>query len=152
MNNNTRKILKKLQKEYRRSNGNFILYIYEEGSQHIDHVDNQYIYTNTPKPQATTDINEGSDIPDALNTEQAKVLWKKAQDAGWVDENYQPLISRTLAALLADSMAKRLGIKNKWKIFGALWNRNNMRGDYNDALSQRQTLAFQDSLKMLLVD
>ena len=29
MNNNTRKILKKLQKEYRRSNGNFILYIYE---------------------------------------------------------------------------------------------------------------------------
>ena len=28
----------------------------------------------------------------------------------------------------------------------------NMRGDYNDALNQRQTLAFQDSLKMLFAD
>jgi hypothetical protein len=100
----------------------------------------------------TTDINEGSDIPDALNTEQAKVLWKKAQDVGWVDEDFQPKLSRTQAALLADSMAKQLGIKNKWKLFGALWNRNNMRGDYNDALYQRQTLAFQDSLKMLFAD
>ena len=152
MNNKTSKILRKLQKEYRRNSGNIVIYIYEEGSQHIDHVDNQYIYTKTPKPQVTTDINEGSDIPDALNTEQAKVLWKKAQDVGWVDEDFQPKLSRTQSALLADSMAKQLGIKNKWKLFGALWNRNNMRGDYNDALYQRQTLAFQDSLKMLFAD
>ena len=63
-----------------------------------------------------------------------------------------PLLSRTLSAILAFEMAKRLDIRNKWKLFGALWNRQNMRGDYNDALNQRQTLGFQDSLKKLFAD
>ena len=40
---------------------------------------------------------------------------KQLQAAGWVDANYQPLISRTQAALLADAMAERLGIREKWK-------------------------------------
>ena len=40
---------------------------------------------------------------------------KQPQAAGWVDANYQPLISRTQAALLADAMAERLGIREKWK-------------------------------------
>ena len=39
-------------------------------------------------------------------------IWQKAQQAGYVDANYQPLISRTQAALLADEMAKRLAIKH----------------------------------------
>ena len=42
---------------------------------------------------------------------------KQLQAAGWVDANYQPLISRTQAALLADAMAERLGIREKWKTF-----------------------------------
>ena len=99
-----------------------------------------------------SESSEESGLPPELATPEAMVLWQKVQQAGYVDEHFQPLISRPLAAILADSMAKRLGIKNKWKIFGALWNRNNMRGDYNDALSQRQTLAFQDSLKVLFAD
>ena len=149
MNNNTRKILKKLQKEYRRSNGNFILYIYEEGSQHIDHVDNQYFYTNNPKPQVTTDINDHSELPDALNTEKANVLWKKAQDAGCVDENYQPKLSRTQAALLASEMAKRLSVREKWKMFGAFWHQNKMYKYYYQAMNQKQTLDFLDEIKNL---
>ena len=87
-----------------------------------------------------------------LATNEAMVLWKKVQDAGWIDANYQPLISRTQAALLADAMAERLGIKEKWKVFEALWNRKNMRGDYNDALNQRQTLDFRNKLKRVLSD
>jgi len=77
------------------------------------------------------------------------VLWQKAQDAGYVDANYQPLISRTQAALLADAMAERLGIKEKWKVFEGLWNRKNMRSDYTRAMNQRQSLDFQDILKQL---
>ena len=34
-------------------------------------------------------------------------LWEKVQKAGYVDDNYQPLISRTQAALLADAEAYR---------------------------------------------
>ena len=150
MNNSTKKILKKLQKEYRRNSGNIVIYIYEEGSQHIDHVDNQYIYTKTPIPQVTTDINEGSDIPDALNTEQAKALWKKAQDAGWVDENYQPKLSLTKSAILASEIAIRLGIKDRWKYFEILWHRKNMRSHHNTALSQKNSYMFFDEVKHVL--
>ena len=58
-------------------------------------------------------------------------------------------ISRTQAALLADAMAERLGIKEKWKVFEGLWNRKNMRGDYTRAMNQQQSLSFQDKLKRL---
>ena len=87
------------------------------------------------------------DLPDVLKSERAMALWKKAQDAGWIDESFQPLVSRTKAALLADRMAGLLGIHSKWKVFETLWSRNNMRGDYNDAMDQKQTLAFQDKLR-----
>ena len=79
------------------------------------------------------------------------ILWKKAQDAGYVDANYQPLISRTQAALLADAMAERLGIKEKWKVFEGLWNRKNMYHDYYQALDQRKTLFFRDEIKKIFV-
>ena len=100
----------------------------------------------------TIESPEPPEQPESLATAEAMVLWQKAQQAGYVNEHFRPLLSRTLAALLADTMAERLGIRYKWKLFGALWNRKNMRGDYNDALNQRQTLAFQDSLKMLFAD
>ena len=88
-----------------------------------------------------------SNLPDILATDKAMALWRKAQQAGYVDEHYQPLISRTQAALLADAMAERLGIKEKWKVFEGLWNRKYMRSDYNLALTRKRTLDFQDELK-----
>ena len=44
-------------------------------------------------------------------------------------------------------MAERLGIREKWKVFEALWNRKYMRSDYNLALTRKQSLDFQDELK-----
>ena len=87
------------------------------------------------------------ELPEVLCTDKAMVLWQKTQQAGYVDEHYQPLLSRTQAALLADAMAGRLGIKEKWKVFEKLWNRKYMRSDYNLALTQQQSLDFQDDLK-----
>ena len=78
------------------------------------------------------------------------VLWRKAQAAGWIDDNYQPLLSRTQAALLANYMADKLGISDKWKIFEAFWNRNYMSSDYNLALNQQQSLDFQEELKKIM--
>lgn len=76
--------------------------------------------------------------------------WKKVQKAGWVDADGQPTVSRTEAALIADMLATKLGIANKWKFFEKLWRRNNMRGDYNTALEQNKSLAFQDKIKKIL--
>ena len=89
-------------------------------------------------------------LPDVLCTEEAMALWKKAQEAGYVDSNYQPLISRTQSALLADAMAERLGIREKWKVFEVLWNRKYMYRDYYQALGQQKTLLFHDKLKKVL--
>lgn len=86
-------------------------------------------------------------LPPELNTEEARRLWKKAQEKGWVDARCQPLLSRSQAALLAAMMAKRLGIAKKWKVFENLWERRGIRGDYNHAMNQRQSLNFQDDLR-----
>ncbi len=124
------------------------------GAQHVDHVENQNIRDQQPHPEThphPLPTGRGVDgeyrLPEVLATEEAMALWEKAQEAGYVDANYQPLISRTQAALLADMMAERLGIREKWKVFETLWKRKYMRSDYNLALTQQQSLDFQDELK-----
>ena len=89
-------------------------------------------------------------LPDELATDEAMRLWQKLQDAGYVDVNYQPTISRPMAALMADAMATHLGIQEKWKTFETLWKRRNMRSDYNRAFTQQQSLGFQETLKNLI--
>ena len=132
----------------------------EKGAQYVNHVGSQVFHTDKSDVQ-TKDRSPAAELsgspeppglPEPLATPEAMALWKKAQLAGYVNEHFQPLLSRTLSAILAFEMAKRLDIRNKWKLFGALWNRQNMRGDYNDALNQRQTLDFLDSLKKLFAD
>lgn len=83
-------------------------------------------------------------IPEVLAGSE---LWHKVQQAGLVDADGLPTVSRPEAALLADMLAERLGIANKWKFFEKLWHRNNMRSDYNTALDQRKSLEFQERLK-----
>ena len=116
------------------------------------HVDKQYI-ASPPSPLQKArgvDSSEMSkSLPDELATDEAMILWRKAQRAGYVNEHYQPLLSRTQAALLADAMAERLGIKEKWKVFEALWHRKYMYHDYYRAMEQQQSLDFQDTLKRL---
>ena len=131
-----------------------IVYV-SSGAQHVDKIETQRIEV-CPQPETLPNpptVGRGKctgELPDELATEAAMELWKKAQGAGFVDEHYQPKLSRTKAALLADTMAKRLGIRNKWKVFGELWNRKKMYKDYYDALSQQQSIDFQDCLKRLL--
>ena len=90
---------------------------------------------------------EEAEIPEVLATCPA---WQQLQDSGLVDAHGQPTVSRPEAALLADVLARRLGIANKWKFFERLWHRNHMRGDYNTALNQRKSLRFQERLKNIL--
>ena len=141
-------LLEQLHRKEKDHQGSIVLNIYEKGSLHVDHVENQYIGHPAPGPAP----QRGGELPEVLRTDKAMALWEKVQAAGYVDDKYQPTVSRTQAALLADAMAKRLGIKEKWKVFEGLWNRRNMRGDYNDALNQRQSLEFRDKLKTAFTD
>ena len=121
------------------------------GAQYVNHIDTQVFGEGKPQEavQDTPVKDTPPPLPPELSTDKAMALWQKAQRAGFVDADYQPLLSRTQSALLADAMAERLGIKEKWKVFEALWNRKNMRSDYNLALTRKQSLDFQDELKSL---
>ena len=126
------------------------VFIYAPGSQYVDKQFNIGAYPSPfPKGKGVDSAEASKSLPDVLATDKAMVLWRKAQRAGYVDEHYQPLLSRTQAALLADAMAERLGIKEKWKVFETLWNRRNMYRDYYDAMNQDQTYSFLDKLKEL---
>ena len=131
-----------------------IVYV-ASGAQHVETQINMGEKTlhkseTLPSPPCVGREKETSHLPEVLATDEAMTLWKKAQTAGWVDANYQPLISRTQSALLADAMAEKLGIRQKWKTFETLWNRKNMRSDYNLALRQQQSLDFLTELKRIL--
>jgi hypothetical protein len=155
------KLVKELLEQLRRADkdrqGSKIEFVYvASGGQHVEtqikieaHPGPPKPHPLTPSPTGEGERPRGGKLPEILATPEAMALWREAQEAGYVDANYQPLISRTQAALLADAMAERLGIKEKWKVFGDLWKRNNMRGDYTRAMNQRQSLGFQDKLKRL---
>ena len=122
------------------------------GAQHVDTQINMGAYPRpqaSPQPSPKGKGDERELLSEALRTEDAMALWQKVQQAGYVDEHYQPQLSRTQAALLADAMAERLGIKEKWKVFEALWHRRNMHKDYYLAFGQQQTSDFQDEIKAL---
>ena len=139
------KLLEQLQQAGYTNPGSKIELMYvAPGAQHVE---TQVNIGNPPPPKREGSLKRERNLPDILATEEAMALWEKVQRAGYVDENFQPLISRTQAALLADAMAGRLGIREKWKVFEALWNRKYMRSDYNLALTQQQSLEFQDELK-----
>ena len=96
---------------------------------------------------STEGQNQNENLPEVLANSE---LWERVKDEGLVDENNMPTTSRPEAALLADMLAEKLGIGNKWKLFEKLWNRKNMRNDYNTALEQRKSLKFQEKLKNIL--
>ena len=139
-------LLEQLHQKDKNHQGSTV-FIYAPGSQYVDKQFN--IWNTHPGPPCVGREKSAGVLPDELATDEAMALWEKAQQAGYVDEHYQPLLSRTQAALLADAMAERLGIKEKWKVFEGLWNRKYMRSDYNLALTRKGSLDFQDELKRL---
>ena len=124
--------------------------IYVQGS-YIDVHDNEVVNLSVDKGEVHVGDHQLPEkehvIPEVLAGSE---LWHKVQQAGLVDTDGLPTVSRPEAALLADILAERLGIANKWKFFEQLWLRNNMRGDYNTALDQRKSLEFQERLKHIL--
>ena len=149
------RLLERLHQADLKNFGSHLQIVYvASGGQHVETQINigkaQPKPESLPGPPCAGKEKGTSNLPEVLATDEAMALWRKTQQAGYVDEHYQPLLSRTQAALLADAMAERLGIKEKWKVFEALWHRNNMYNDYYRAMNQQQSLTFQDELKQLL--
>ncbi len=117
---------------------------------YIDVHDNENVYLNVDKANVNVNVNENenaartktkdnnnNEMPEALRSEEAEKLMEALVDEGLLDEAWQPVgLSRPQAAMLADRVAEVLGIKNKWKVFEQLWNRKNLRNDYNTAINE----------------
>lgn len=114
---------------------------------YIDIHDNENVYLSVDKAKVNVSTGGQNEMPAVLAESE---LWERLKDEGLVDENGMPTVSRPEAALMADMLATRLNISNKWKMFERLWNRKNMRNDYNTALGQRKSLDFQEKLKNIL--
>lgn len=98
-------------------------------------------------------------LPPKLASGRAMFMWRILQQEGLIDDDYQPVgLSRTMSAVLANEMIIRLsteterlmGIDDKWKPFEQLWDRNNMKADYNHAMNLAKTRPFLDRLNRLL--
>ena len=96
-------------------------------------------------------------LPAKLATPKAMLLWQLLQQAGMIDAYYQPVgLSRTDVALLAYKMTMRLSDENEiltsgieWKPFELLWNRKNLKADYQRAMKQDKTGEFLNTLSKL---
>ena len=100
-------------------------------------------------------------LPLKLSSEKAMRIWKVLQQAGIVDEHYQPIrLSRTMKACLANEIMMRLsseteillGLTEKWKPFEILWQTKDMKSDYYKATIQKNTAAFKKKLEQLFAD
>ena len=114
--------------------------------------DNQHVHIGVqmPEPEQQPQQQEVTPIiPPLLDTPRARELWQQAMAQGWVNEQWQPLLSRTDAALLAARIAEILDIEG-WKPFEQLWNRKNMRQDYCKAMGKKEASGFLDALKKKL--
>ena len=98
-------------------------------------------------------------LPPKLASGRAMFMWRILQQEGLIDDDYQPVgLSRTMSAVLANEIIIRLsteterlmGIDDKWKPFEQLWDRSNMKADYNHAMSLVKARPFLDSLNRLL--
>ena len=123
--------------------------VYVQGN-YVDVHDNEVVNLSIDKvgtmQMAESWQAQKTDIPKVLAESE---LWKQVMEAGLVNEQGQPTVSRPEAALLADMLASRLDIANKWKVFERMWNRKNMRNDYNTAMNQKKSLDFQERLKKI---
>lgn len=94
-------------------------------------------------------------FPEELKSMRAMMAWNIARTNGWVDENYQPtLCTNYEIGLLAETMARYIGLKKQWAVFGKFWNidRGTLRSAYNKALDGRQYYDLYEKLNKQFAD
>ena len=68
---------------------------------------------------------KGINLPDELNTDEAKKWLEVAIDGGLLNSDYSPTdktATKSQKALLADILSEKIGLEYKYKPFETLWN------------------------------
>lgn len=94
--------------------------------------DNRNVYINpkeADKEKSNKVVGEMEEPSAELLSAEANKIWNRLRKAGFIVVDGYGLakgISNNQAAYIADSMARKLGIKKKWKVFEQLWGISNM--------------------------
>lgn len=104
------------------------------------------------QPQEQPKPAEHAVLPPELSSDKAMKLWEILQGADLIDSNYQPLVSRPLAALIAGTFFTVLDMEVQWALFENLWHRKNMRNDHSKAMNgKKKHKDFLDKLNKLII-
>jgi len=88
-----------------------------------------------------------------LSSSHAEVYWEKLRKADVVDKNNKPLnLSWNEKSQLASILAKKLGIKFKWKEFGQYWSLDveTLRSSFNKGMESATAAAFENKITNIL--
>lgn len=96
-----------------------------------------------------TEQRSASRLPAELDTAEAHAIWDRLKAAGWVDEHLQPAMPRWKRVLLADAMAKKLRIRNKWKVFESCWKMSSMNQEFQSAMKNPKSSSFYKEMSNL---
>lgn len=142
-------------------------YIYENGATHNDHHKEMTINVSGKTDIAalmkafmaddaeeaevvsTHDTTESITLPDILSTPDAETLLVKLHAEGIVDARWKPVnLSNAEKGTLAEYIAEKLCIRNKWKFFGTLWEMDSetLRTAKARGLDQDKTWVFRNKL------
>ena len=145
-------------------------YIYEDGATHNDHHKEMTINVSGKTDIAALmkafmaedaeeaeevsidDATESIVLPDVLSTPDAEALFVRLHAAGIVDAEWQPVnLSNAEKGTLIEFIAEKLNIRNKWKLFGTLWNTDSetLRTSKARGLDQDKTWKFREQLNAL---
>ena len=73
--------------------------------------------------------NISTTLPKKLDNDKAKSILQRGVDANLLDDNFQPIkekMTKYQMKEFAELASLELGIKEKWKVFGFLWNAKNL--------------------------
>ena len=110
------------------------------------------VVSELPKGEEAKKASQTSTIPSELDNDRARNILQRFVDAGMLDGQFQPLVSRAQAALIADAVSMQLNIVKKWKVFESLWKRKNIRNDYNKAFSQATVHKYLTKINSIIND
>lgn len=88
-----------------------------------------------------------SNIPSELNTEQAWKLWDIAIEKGWLNKDLQlmPEMTKEQAAIIAERMGYKLGLKFRWKPFERLWDISYLQSKFDRGVANENLRDFYDA-------
>ncbi len=109
---------------------------------------NVYASKKTEIEEAKEVIEEVvSNIPSELNTEQAWKLWNIAIEKGWINKDLQlmPGITHEKAAIIAERISYKLGLKNRWRPFEKQWEISNLQSKFDRGVANENLRDFYDA-------